>query len=134
MTRYLMMALAACVLLNGRVALAQTGPILDLSWNTIDGGGGVSTGGGFKLSGTIGQPEAGVMSGVGFEIVGGFWPGIAERCDPDCTGEGNLTIADFACFQMKFVAQAAYADCTHDGNFTIADFACFQASFVQGCP
>ncbi len=134
MTRYLMMAVAACVLLNGRVALAQTGPILDLSWNTIDGGGGVSIGGGFKLSGTIGQPDAGVMTGGGYEIAGGFWPGITETCYPDCNNNGELTVADFACFQTRFVSTDAYADCNGTGTLTVADFACFQTKFVQGCP
>ncbi len=27
-----------------------------------------------------------------------------------------------------------YADCNADGNLTIADFACFQTKFVSGCP
>jgi len=40
---------------------------------TIDGGGGSSSGGGFGLSGTIGQPDAGRMSGGEYELVGGFW-------------------------------------------------------------
>jgi hypothetical protein len=45
-------------------------------WVTIDGGGGVSTGGEYSLSGTIGQPDAGVMSGGKFSLIGGFW-GVA---------------------------------------------------------
>jgi hypothetical protein len=45
----------------------------DLSWFTIDGGGGVSSGGAYSLSGTIGQPDAGHLSGNGFSIDGGFW-------------------------------------------------------------
>ncbi len=55
-------------------------------------------------------------------------------CYPDCTGEGNLTIADFGCFQTKFVAGDPYADCNGVGGLTIADFACFQTAFVAGCP
>ena len=134
MTRYLMMALVACTLLTARTVQAQTGPILDLSWNTIDGGGGVSTGGNFKLSGTIGQPDAGPMGGGGYEIVGGFWPGCAESCYPDCTADGMLTVADFGCFQTKFVLGEPYADCNADGGRTVADFGCFQTKFVLGCP
>ena len=34
-----------------------------LDWSTIDGGGGTSTGGVYAVSGTIGQPDAGRMSG-----------------------------------------------------------------------
>jgi hypothetical protein len=53
-------------------------PQFDLSWNTIDGGGGTSTGGSFSLSGTIGQPDAGAMSGGNFTLVGGFWAAGGE--------------------------------------------------------
>ncbi len=55
-------------------------------------------------------------------------------CYPDCNGVGGLTIADFGCFQTKFVAGDPYADCNGVGGLTIADFACFQTSFVAGCP
>ena len=44
-----------------------------IDWWTIDGGGGTSSNGQYSLSGTIGQPDAGVMSGGGFTLVGGFW-------------------------------------------------------------
>ena len=37
---------------------AQTGGGLDLSWFTVDGGGGTSTGGSFSLDGTVGQADA----------------------------------------------------------------------------
>ncbi len=57
-----------------------------------------------------------------------------SACYPDCTGDFKLTVADFGCFQTRFVLQDAYADCTQDLAFNIADFACFQTKFVQGCP
>ena len=44
-----------------------------IDWFTIDGGGGTSTGGVFAISGTIGQPDAGVMSGGQYSLNGGFW-------------------------------------------------------------
>lgn len=44
-----------------------------IGWFTIDGGGGTSTGGVFSISGTIGQPDAGVMSGGQYSLNGGFW-------------------------------------------------------------
>ncbi len=47
-----------------------------LDWATTDGGGGTSTGGPYSLCGTIGQPDAGAMSGGNFSLQGGFWPGI----------------------------------------------------------
>src|SRR5215831_17931849 len=44
-----------------------------IDWFTIDGGGGTSTGGVFSVTGTIGQPDAGHMSGGSYAIDGGFW-------------------------------------------------------------
>ncbi len=44
-----------------------------INWYTVGGGGGTSSGGIYSLSGTIGQPEAGVLTGTPFELVGGFW-------------------------------------------------------------
>ena len=50
----------------------------DLTWWTVDGGGGTfSTGGGYSLGGTAGQPDAGVLSGGVYTLAGGFWPGGA---------------------------------------------------------
>ncbi|MBN1137575.1 MAG: hypothetical protein JXM73_13390 [Anaerolineae bacterium] len=57
-------------------ALAQEG--YDLSWWTVDGGGHTfSAGGGYSLGGTIGQADAGVLSGTGYRLAGGFWSGGA---------------------------------------------------------
>lgn len=47
----------------------------ELSWYTIDGGGGRSTGGPYSLTGTIGQPDAAYSRGGNYELLGGFWPG-----------------------------------------------------------
>lgn len=44
-----------------------------LDWFTIDGGGGSSAGGAFAVSGTIGQPDAGAMTGGSYSLTGGFW-------------------------------------------------------------
>ena len=44
-----------------------------IDWFTIDGGGGTSTGGVYSLSGTIGQPDAGRMTGASYALDGGFW-------------------------------------------------------------
>ena len=53
-----------------------------------------ATGADFELSGTIGQPDAGAMSGANFELTGGFWavagsPPPCDACDMDCDGEIN---------------------------------------------
>jgi hypothetical protein len=57
------------------VAAAQS---FELNWYTVDGGGESGTAGdAFDLSGTIGQPDAGALTGGAFELRGGFWAGIA---------------------------------------------------------
>jgi hypothetical protein len=57
------------------VAQAQTGGGYDLTWWTVDGGGGQVTGGGYTLTGTAGQPDAGTLSGDGYTLLSGFWGG-----------------------------------------------------------
>jgi hypothetical protein len=65
-------------LLLASVALAQSGEGYNLTWSTIDGGGGTfSSGEGYSLGGTSGQPDAGLLSGEGYTLAGGFWPGGA---------------------------------------------------------
>ncbi len=70
--------LCLLLLLLPAVALAQSGDGYDLSWNTIDCGGHTfSSGGGYTLGGTVGQPDAGVLAGGDYTLAGGFWPGGA---------------------------------------------------------
>src|SRR5262245_42428460 len=66
---------AACAVLP-TPSHAQSGGQFQLSWSTIDGGGGTSKGGQFALSGTVGQPDAGALTGGNFKLEGGFWSGI----------------------------------------------------------
>lgn len=64
--------LAASVVLT--FPLATSAQNFSIDWYTIDGGGGTSAGGNFSLSGTIGQPDAGVtMTNGTFSLTGGFW-------------------------------------------------------------
>jgi hypothetical protein len=53
-----------------------------IDWFTIDGGGGTSTGSGYELTGTIGQPDAGAMSGGDLTLTGGFWGMLAASQTP----------------------------------------------------
>jgi|SRR6266850_610341 len=72
--------LAVCGLwLCGAAAQAQT---YSIDWFTIAGGGGTSTGGVFTVTGTIGQADAGHMSGGNFTLEGGFWAIIAAVQTP----------------------------------------------------
>ena len=61
-----------------------------INWFTMDGGGGTSTGGGYSVSGTIGQPDAGAMSGGNYSLQGGFWGIISAVQTP---GAPLLSIA-----------------------------------------
>jgi uncharacterized membrane protein len=47
-----------------------------LPWWTADSGGGASSSGNYSLTGTIGQPDAGTLSGGGYRLEGGFWGGL----------------------------------------------------------
>ena len=73
--------LALALLLSAAPVLAQDG--YDLSWWTVDGGGGSSPpGSGYSLGGTVGQPDAAVWAAGGgsptpYSLSGGFWVGSA---------------------------------------------------------
>lgn len=74
--------MAALVALVFGVAAPASAQSYSIDWFTIDGGGGTSTGGVYSVSGTIGQPDAGRMSGGNFTIDGGFWGVIAAVQTP----------------------------------------------------
>ena len=64
------------VLILSLSGLALAAGEYDLSWWTVDGGGGTSSGNGYTLNGSLGQPEAGtIASGGGYTLAGGFWHG-----------------------------------------------------------
>ena len=65
---------ATALLLVFATTAALDGP--EANWHTIDGGGGASlTAGDLFLSGTIGQPDAGLLTGGDYALGGGFWGG-----------------------------------------------------------
>ena len=111
------------------------GPEFDLSWHTIDGGGVMrSTGGDFELSGTIGQPDAGAMSGGDFTLTGGFW---FEVLPSDCNEDGVVSLLDYDTFQTCLTGPGGGPlppgcncyDFDGDGVVTLLDFATMQDMF-----
>ena len=54
-----------------------------IDWHIIADGGGTSTNGQYSLTGTIGQSDAGAMSGGNFTLQGGFWGVVAAVQTPD---------------------------------------------------
>ena len=79
-TALLLLAMIGAMLCSSVSAYAQSGGGFDLSWSTLDAGGGTfSSNGGYVLGGTIGQPDAGLLTGGGYTLAGGFWGGVAVR-------------------------------------------------------
>jgi hypothetical protein len=60
-----------------------------IDWHKVAGGGGTSTNGQYSVSGTIGQADAGSMSGGNYALQGGFWGVVAAVPSP---GAPPLTI------------------------------------------
>lgn len=93
-------ALPALMFVVASAATAQD----HIDTHTIDAGGGTSTGAGWTVSGTLGQPDAAPVSSctieggadcslAHWELTGGFWPGLSGlppassptcRATPDC--------------------------------------------------
>jgi hypothetical protein len=106
---------------------AWLGSDFDLSWHTVDAGGGYSAGGDFDVEGTIGQPDAGEMSGGEFTLIGGFWTGASSGggctrdpawvCDGDVDGNGAVNPVDVGLIQAAFCSPELCTDadlCQYD--------------------
>jgi len=82
-------AVAVLLLLSGGVTFADE---FDLDCWTIDGGADLFlSGADFELSATIGQPDAGYMSGGEFDLSGGVW---FECCRGDVDGDCDTDQSD----------------------------------------
>lgn len=101
--RGLVTLLVVCGLVTAP-AFGQNGDDYVLSWSTIDGGGGTSSGGPYVLTGTIGQPDAAWSAGGNFELLGGFWPG------------GPICIVDFESY-ARFAKHWLEEDCSELNNW-----------------
>ena len=111
-------------------------PTYEITRSTIDGGGTMrSTGGDFELSGTIGQPDAGVMEGGGFTLSGGFW---FELQPSDCNDDGLVSLFDHETFTSCLLGPSGGIgaspcpcfDVDGDGDITLNDFAQLQTGFT----
>lgn len=131
----------------GIIALVATARVaandFSLDWWSIDGGGFVwTTGGSYELGGTVGQPDAGAMTGGEFELTGGFWSGAVGAGQPlpgDCNGDRVVDLVDFRDFSDCLLGPGGGlgpdCDCfdlDQNGDVTLADFADFQLSFTGG--
>jgi hypothetical protein len=135
--KYAMM-MTALTMLTTTMLFAGT---YEISWHTIDGGGAVfTTGGDFELSGTIGQPDAGAMTGGSYLLTGGFWPAFLPICAclGDMNGDGSRDGADIQQFVNCVIAggNCTCADVDGIGGITIEDVGVFVADLLSdsGCP
>jgi len=103
--------------------------------HTVDGGGTtVSTGGGFELAGTIGQPDAGVLTADGFSLYGGMWfPLVPANCNED----GGVDLNDYGLAETCLEGPDMPAgdppcpcfDLDADRDVDLQDMAAFQQAF-----
>lgn len=114
-------------------ATSTMGQEFDLAWHSIDGGGVMrSTGGGFELSGTIGQPDAGILNGGEFSLSGGFW---FELSPTDCNDDGTVDLLDHELFTGCLAGPdggvpggCECLDVDRSGAIDLRDFAVAQAA------
>ncbi len=71
MRRFILPTLA--MLAAGLLVAAAAAPAAEVNPSTIDNGGVTSAGGTYAVTGSIGQPDAGELSGGSFVLGGGFW-------------------------------------------------------------
>ncbi|MHC4744198.1 MAG: hypothetical protein ACYS8Z_19955 [Planctomycetota bacterium] len=106
-------------------AFTLSGEDYEISWYTIDGGGGVSQGGPYVLTGTVGQPDADWSKGGSYEVLGGYWAG-----GPLCV----VAFDDFARFADYWWLRDSGADLNSDAEIDFADLAWFTDYWLSHCP
>ncbi len=122
------------------VALTAAGvvepPAFEMSRTTIDGGGVMhSSGGEFELLGTVGQPDAAVMSDRDFQLTGGFWFEIPQG---DCEDDGDVDLWDYELFNACLTGpngetpagNCRCVDVDASGTVDIMDFFIIQGTYT----
>ena len=109
-------------------------PAFEIEWSTIDGGGSLSYGGTFVLTGTIGQPDTSALTAVTIGSEGGFWADQdAAVCPADFNADGFLDFTDFDYFVEQFELGNPVSDFNHDSFLDFTDFDAFVAAFESFC-
>lgn len=99
---------------------------------TIDCGGEVSASGTLRLTGSIGQPDAGPgLAGGTATLRGGF---LAPRlCAADFDASGTRDVADIFAFLSAWFASGPGADFDNSGVRDVADIFSFLSTWFAGC-
>jgi len=117
--------LTLCILAVLSSAPSRADGPYEITWYTIDGGGGTSTGGQYSLTGTIGQPDADWSRAGGYEVLGGFWPG-----GPLCF----VAFDDFTRFADYWLTSDLTADLDDDKDLDFADLQWLADYWLFSCP
>ncbi len=109
-----------------------------IDWHTIDGGGEMfSTGDDFELGGTMGQADAGPMSGDDYVLTGGFWATPPCWCLADLNNDGWRNGEDIQTFVDCVLGGGpgcACADLEIDGRLNMADVTAFVSDLLAASP
>jgi hypothetical protein len=71
MKRRMIWSLVVIALLVSAWVVAAGGGY-EIPWNSVDGGGGMSSNGRYEMLGSMGQPDAGELSGGSYDMTGGY--------------------------------------------------------------
>lgn len=121
----ILLAALHLAIFSGKLVQAQSGGPYVLEWSTIDGGGGTSSNGNYVLRGTIGQPDAGQISGGDYTVTGGFW--FVPACIVD--------LNDLSAFVDHWLLTGAQpADFNGDNEVDLKDYSILASYWIQDCP
>lgn len=132
---------SAMALGRAATATAQTGDGYDLTWNTVGAGGGASGDAQYRVDGSIGEPDAGLVTLTDgtYSVTGGFWAGVsAGRCTGDCQGDGRVSIDELVTGVDMMLGGRSLDQCPSfdpdgDGGVTVADLIEAVSNALRGC-
>ncbi|RMF73829.1 MAG: hypothetical protein D6744_15195 [Planctomycetota bacterium] len=109
----------------------------EIPWRTVDGGASeTSLGTTLVLQATIGQHDAGALSGASQSVIGGYWSPEpdAAPCTGDLDGDNQVSLTDLAILLSDFDCVGACAgDVDMDGDTDITDLALLLSLFDASC-
>ena len=117
-------------------ALEGVGPVYEITWYTIDAGGGISSAANYEVAGTIGQPDPATLTGAGYEVSGGFWPFFSELpCSADTSGDRQVNVTDLLSLLGAWGACPIPCpqDSNQDGQVNVTDLLFLLGSW-GACP